>query len=80
MFWNEPNNKSHWAFAEHDPEWRCFSEMVSLAADTVAAENPSLLRVLGGISPIDPLFIERMQRQGVMERMNIVAVHGFPLD
>lgn len=80
MFWNEPNNKSHWAFAEHDPEWRRFSEMVSLAADAVAAENPALLRVLGGISPIDPLFIERMQRQGVMERMNVVAVHGFPLD
>lgn len=80
MFWNEPNNKSHWAFAEHDPEWRRFSEMVQLAADAVAAENPAVLRVLGGISPIDPLFIERMQRQGVMERMNIVAVHGFPLD
>jgi beta-xylosidase len=80
MFWNEPNNKSHWAFAEHDPEWRRFSEMVALAADAVAAENPALLRVLGGISPIDPLFIERMQRQGVMERMNVVAVHGFPLD
>src|SRR3954463_4409598 len=79
MFWNEPNNKSHWAF-EIDPEWKAFSSMVALAADAVAAENPALPRVLGGISPIDPLFIERMQRQGVLERMNVVAVHGFPLD
>ena len=80
MFWNEPNNKSHWAFTEHDPEWRRFAEMTNLAADAVAAENPALPRVLGGISPIDPLFIERMQRFGVIDRMNIVAVHGFPLD
>jgi beta-xylosidase len=79
MFWNEPNNKSHWAF-EIDPEWRAFADMVTLAADAVAAENPLLPRVLGGISPIDPLFIQRMDRFGVLDRMNIIAVHGFPLD
>ncbi len=79
MFWNEPNNKSHWAF-EIDPEWRTFADMVTRAAEAVAAENPLLPRVLGGISPIDPLFIQRMKRFGVLERMNVVAVHGFPLD
>ena len=31
MIWNEPNNKSHWAF-EHDPQWALFSEMAGLAA------------------------------------------------
>lgn len=80
MFWNEPNNKSHWAFAEHDPEWCKFAAMVKLAADAVAAENPTLTRVLGGISPIDPLFIQRMDRFGVLEKLDVVAVHGFPLD
>ena len=79
MFWNEPNNKSHWAF-EIDPEWRAFAEMVNLAADAVAAENPALTRVLGGISPIDASFIQRMDRFGVVDRMNVIAVHGFPLD
>jgi beta-xylosidase len=79
MFWNEPNNKSHWAF-EVDPEWRVFAEMVTLAANAVAAENPSLPRVLGGISPIDAAFIQRMSRFGVLDYMNVVAVHGFPLD
>ena len=79
MFWNEPNNKSHWDF-EIDPEWRAFAEMTSLAAQAVASENPALLKVLGGISPIDPLFIENMAGQGVLEHLDVVAVHGFPLD
>jgi beta-xylosidase len=79
MFWNEPNNKSHWDF-EIDPNWRLFGEMVKLAADAVAAEAPQLTRVLGGISPIDPQFIRNMDEQGVLARMNAVAVHGFPFD
>jgi beta-xylosidase len=79
MFWNEPNNKSHWAF-EIDPEWKAFAHMATLAADAVAAENPALPRVLGGISPIDAAFIQRMERFGVLDHMNVVAVHGFPLD
>lgn len=79
MFWNEPNNKSHWAF-EIDPEWRIFAEMVKGAARAVAAENPKLLRVLGGLSPIDAGFVSNMALQGVLDHMDVVAVHGFPLD
>lgn len=79
MFWNEPNNKSHWDF-EIDREWQAFAEMVRLAADAVAAENPVLLKVLGGISPIDPLFIQNMDAKGALSRLDVVAVHGFPLD
>lgn len=80
MFWNEPNNKSHWDFLELDPQWRIFSDMVTLAAQAVAAERPWLTRVLGGISPIDPDFIRRMQAQGVIDHVDAIAVHGFPLD
>jgi len=79
MFWNEPNNKSHWDF-EIDPGWMKFAEMVKLAAEAVRAENPKLLRVLGGISPIDPGFIQNMQAQGVLSCLDVVALHGFPLD
>lgn len=79
MFWNEPNNKSHWDFLI-DTEWQAFSDMVIRASKAVRAENPGLTRVLGGISPIDPLFIQRMERQGVLEHMDVVALHGFPLD
>jgi beta-xylosidase len=80
MLWNEPNNKSHWDFIDVDPEWQLFSRMTILAAQAIGAERPQLPRVLGGISPIDPLFIGRMTRQGVLSEVDAVAVHGFPLD
>src|SRR4051812_37605118 len=80
MLWNEPNNKSHWDFVAVDPEWSLFSDMTIRAARAIAAECPGLPRVLGGISPIDPQFIQRMQRQGVLNEVEAVAVHGFPLD
>jgi beta-xylosidase len=79
MLWNEPNNKSHWAF-EEDPEWAAFAEMTILAADAIAAENPDLVKVLGGISPIDPIFMANMAGRGVLDHLDAVAVHGFPLD
>jgi beta-xylosidase len=79
MFWNEPNNKSHWAF-ELDPDWQIFAHMIKHAAHAVAAENPYVLRALGGISPIDPMFIANMRDQGALEYLDVVAVHGFPLD
>ena len=79
MFWNEPNNKSHWD-PELDPDWTIYGEMVKLAAQAVKAENPDVLRVLGGISPIDPNFIQNLKLQGVLEHLDVVAVHGFPLD
>jgi beta-xylosidase len=79
MIWNEPNNKSHWDF-ESDPGWSCFARMARAAGEAIAAEAPGLPRVLGGISPIDPEFINRLAEQGVMEELDAVAVHGFPLD
>ena len=78
-FWNEPNNKSHWNF-EIDPEWHTFSDMVKLAAIAAKAEKPEITRVLGGISPIDAFFMQRLKNQGTLENLNAVAVHGFPLD
>jgi beta-xylosidase len=36
--------------------------------------------VLGGISPIDPSFICNLAAQGVLDMVDAVAVHGFPLD
>jgi beta-xylosidase len=79
MLWNEPNNLSHWDF-EQDPEWRTFADMTKLAAAAVKSEKPGLARVLGGISPIDPDFLRNMGRQGVLDAVDVVAVHGFPLD
>lgn len=78
-FWNEPNNKSHWDF-EVDPEWHIYSEMVKLASIACKAQNPGILRVLGGMSPIDPYFLQRLKDNRVLNNLNAVAVHGFPLD
>lgn len=79
MLWNEPNNQSHWDFHE-DPAWQTFARMVRLAGEAVRAESPGLKRVLGGISPIDPDFVTNMRDQGALDHVDVVAVHGFPLD
>lgn len=79
MIWNEPNNKSHWD-PELDPDWSLFADMAIKAADAIAAENANIPRVLGGISPIDPQFMANMKGRGVLDHMDVVAVHGFPLD
>ncbi|MFL6693729.1 MAG: glycosyl hydrolase [Ramlibacter sp.] len=78
-FWNEPNNKSHWDL-ELDPGWVKYAHMVQLAAAAVKAESPALTRVLGGMSPIDPSFLQNLDALGALHDMNAVAVHGFPLD
>ena len=79
MLWNEPNNLSHWDF-HLDPNWRKFAEMILLTVSAIRKVNPDLRIVLGGISPIDPKFMELMDSYGVLEAVDIVAVHGFPLD
>jgi len=79
MIWNEPNNLSHWNF-ELDPGWVRFAEMARLAGAAIRAEHPTLPRVLGGISPIDANFIRTMTAHGVIDAVDVVAVHGFPLD
>jgi len=79
MIWNEPNNKSHWD-PEVDPDWTRFAGMAIAAAQAIKAADPQLPRVLGGISPIDPSFIARLTGYGVMDHIDVVALHGFPLD
>lgn len=79
MLWNEPNNLSHWDF-KVDPDWKVFAEMVIATSKAIRQENPELLVALGGISPIDPNFIELLGSYGVLDAVDVVAVHGFPLD
>ena len=77
--WNEPNNKSHWDL-QLDPDWQKFAELAIAAGKSIRAVHPTLPRVLGGISPIDPSFIENMKARGVLDHVDVIAVHGFPLD
>jgi beta-xylosidase len=79
MLWNEPNNLSHWDF-QLDPDWKIFADMVITAGRAIRAVNPDLKIVLGGMSPIDPNFVKLLTGLGVLEGLDVVAVHGFPLD
>ena len=79
MLWNEPNNLSHWDF-KIDPDWKIFAETAKAGARAIRAINPELKIVMGGISPIDPHFIELLGSHGVLDEVDVVSVHGFPLD
>lgn len=79
MLWNEPNNLSHWDF-KIDPTWKMFADMAIAGARAVRSINSEMKIVLGGISPIDPNFVQLMASYGVLDAVDVVALHGFPLD
>lgn len=79
VLWNEPNNLSHWNF-HLDPQWAQFADMVRQASAAIRTVNPALTIVLGGVSSCDCDFLRLMKSQGVLEAVDAVAVHGFPLD
>ena len=73
--WNEPNNKSHWDILI-DPEWERFAAMAIAAAKAIHSVRPHLPRVLGGISPIDPRFIDNMKARGVQVVFDAIDTSG----
>ncbi|WP_018261711.1 glycosyl hydrolase [Methylobacterium sp. WSM2598] len=79
MIWNEPNNKSHWD-PEIDPGWHLFADTLTCAARALKQEAPTLPTVLGGLSPIDPTFVQFLESKRALDHVDVVAVHGFPLD
>lgn len=79
MLWNEPNNLSHWDF-HADPDWKIFARMTIAAAREVRRANPVVTIVLGGLSPVDQNFVKLLGSYGVLDAIDVVAIHGFPLD
>lgn len=79
VLWNEPNNLSHWDF-NLDPGWVRYANMVELASASIRAINPDLSIVLGGVSSCDCDFLRLMETYGIMASVDVVGVHGFPLD
>ncbi len=77
--WNEPNNLSHWDFLL-DPDWTIYARMVVRAAERIREARCELPLVLGGLSPIDHDFLRKMDRQGALNAVDALAVHGFPVD
>jgi beta-xylosidase len=79
VLWNEPNNLSHWNF-HLDPGWHRFVSLVKCASQSIREVNPELPVVLGGVSSCDCDFLRNMAGQGVMDYVDAIGVHGFPLD
>ena len=77
--WNEPNNLSHWDF-NLDPDWRVFSDLVRQSAAAIRSTGCDLPLVLGGISPIDANFLLRLDSRGALDCVDVLAIHGFPMD
>lgn len=74
--WNEPNNRWKWDFAQFDPEWRKFGEMVGTAA--YWARQRGVPTVLGGMIPVDPHWLALMKRWDAFQHFDAIAIHGFP--
>jgi beta-xylosidase len=79
VLWNEPNNLSHWNF-HLDPGWERYAQMVKSGSQAIRRTNPDMPIVLGGVSSCDCDFLRTMANLGVMDHVDIVGVHGFPLD
>ncbi|WP_442886472.1 beta-xylosidase [Edaphobacter sp. HDX4] len=51
-----------------------------MASHAIRSANADLPIVLGGVSSCDCDFLRTMANHGVMEHVDVVGVHGFPLD
>lgn len=76
--WNEPNNASHWDL-DLDPRWEKFSELLGAGVAAIR-QHGDLPVVLGGMSPIDRRFLRVLDSRGALAGIDILAVHGFPMD
>lgn len=74
-FWNEPNNKVEYDYTM-DNSWNKFATMINMA--TYWAKQKGKKTVLGGMSPIDPNWLQHMIELGVLENIDAVGIHGFP--
>lgn len=73
--WNEPNNLNGWD-RRLDPEWLTFSGMIRAAAEACHAAGKQA--VLGGMCPLDEVWLDQMGRLGVLEAVDAIGIHGFP--
>ncbi len=74
--WNEPNNRLKWDFEHFDPGWQKFAKMIGDAA--YWAKQRGCHTVLGGMIPVDHHWLELMKSHGVLDLIDVVAIHGFP--
>jgi CDP-paratose 2-epimerase len=73
--WNEPNNIVEYDFTL-DSSWNKFAEMIGNAA--YWAQHRGKKTLLGGMSPIDPNWLQTMAEKNVLNYIDAVGIHGFP--
>lgn len=73
--WNEPNNKVEYDFTL-DYSWNKFSKMIDMAAYWAKKKNKKTL--LGGMSPIDPNWLQMIIEKGTLDNIDAIGIHGFP--
>jgi CDP-paratose 2-epimerase len=73
--WNEPNNKIEYDYTL-DYSWNKFTTMIGMAAYWCKHKGKKTL--LGGMSPVDPNWLEIMHERGVLEFIDAIGIHGFP--
>jgi CDP-paratose 2-epimerase len=74
--WNEPNNRYKWNFVDFDPGWKKFSAMIGDAA--YWAKQRGRTTVLGGMIPVDPHWLELIDRGGLLRYIDVIGIHAFP--
>jgi len=73
--WNEPNNIAEWDW-RLDLNWEAFGEMIAAAAYWVRQRGKR--SVLGGMSPLDPNWLDLLAGRGALRDVDVVGIHGFP--
>ncbi|MDT0676655.1 GDP-mannose 4,6-dehydratase [Autumnicola musiva] len=73
--WNEPNNKVEYDYTM-DFSWHKFTKMMDMAAYWAKEKGKKTL--LGGMSPIDPNWLQMIAERGTLENIDAVGIHGFP--
>ncbi|HEY1583401.1 MAG TPA: family 1 glycosylhydrolase [Chthoniobacterales bacterium] len=74
--WNEPNNRLKWNFTRFDPDWKKFGAMIGMAG--YWAKERDCATALGGMMPVDRHWLRLMRDYGVLDQIDVVAIHGFP--
>jgi CDP-paratose 2-epimerase len=73
--WNEPNNRSEYDYTV-DVNWNIFCEMISMSS--YWAKQLGKRTALGGMSPMDPNWLDMMAARGALTNIDAVGIHGFP--
>ena len=73
--WNEPNNVMEYDYTM-DYSWNKFATMIGMAA--YWAQQKGKKTLLGGMSPIDPNWLQYMIDKDVLKCIDAIGIHGFP--